>query len=370
MHICHVLETAGGGSGQVVLALAQHGLVCRDDVTVLYAPDRAEAAFVEALHALPGIRILTSPMQRRVGLRDIVDGWRLWRTLRQAGPFDIIHGHSSKAGALTRLVGPFLPGSVFYTPHAFYSMRPGASPLYGLIERVLSWLTPCVICVSMGEYRHGQKLGIVPSKLLLIPNGLTPAFTVTREQARHKMGFDDGRILFGFVGRMESQKNPLHAVAAFAKIVQSHPEAHLVMAGDGSLRAAIETECARLHLQSHIDMLGFCDAREIMPAFDGLVCSSDFETLPISFIECLHAGVPIVTTPIGGAEEAILEGLTGFVAPSFSVNDLAGALAKFLDLSAEQRRNMGENARKHAAHFTTAKMGAEYRKAYTKFKQH
>ena len=285
MRICHIIESAGGGSSQVVINLARYGLEQGDEVTVIYAPDRAEAKVVAALQALPKIKRITLPMQRAVGLHDIRDAYRLFFTLRKAGPFDIIHGHSSKAGALSRFAGLFLPGTVIYTPHAFYSMMLGKSPIYGVIERVLSWLGPCVVGVSLGEFRHGEQLGINKSKLFLIPNGTSPHFTVSREEARRHLGADENSILFGFVGRLEAQKNPVRTVDAFARIIGSFPNAHLVMVGDGLLLAEVEAERARLNMEKYIDLLGYCDARTVIPGLDCLISSSEFETLPISFLE-------------------------------------------------------------------------------------
>ncbi|NTU77165.1 MAG: glycosyltransferase family 4 protein, partial [Alphaproteobacteria bacterium] len=141
MRICHVIEAAGGGSGQVVLDLARAQRAEGQEVTVIYAPQRAEARFVKELSSLSGIKIVTSSMRRKVGLHDLADLSRLILRLRRHGPFDILHSHSSKAGALTRLANPFLPRAVHvYTPHAFMTLAPGASRLYGWIERVLSWL--------------------------------------------------------------------------------------------------------------------------------------------------------------------------------------------------------------------------------------
>lgn len=367
MRICHVIEAAGGGSGQVVLELARYGLAHGDDVTVIYAPERAEASWLAALNALPHLRLVPSTMQRKIGLRDVIDEWKLYRQLRTHGPFDIIHGHSSKAGALTRLVGPFVAGTVLYTPHGFYSMMPGIPAFYGLIERMLSWLGPAVISVSRGEWQHSEQLGIAATKRFLIPNGASPHFTVSREQARRTLAINDECVLFGFVGRMVLQKNPRRALKAFAQIATTHPRAHLIMIGDGPLRAYIESECRKLDLQERVTFVGACDARAIIPAFDALIGSSEFETLPISFLECLHAGVPILTTKVGGTDEAVIEGTTGFVARDFSDEALAEALQLFLNLSPQQRQAMARACQNHATSFRAETMGKKYRELYRRF---
>jgi glycosyltransferase involved in cell wall biosynthesis len=366
LRICHVLESCGG-SGQVVLALARHGLSRGDDVTLVYSPDRADPAFVTALSALPGLKTHSIPMQRKVGRRDIVDGWRLYRLLRRIGPFDIIHGHSSKAGALARIAGIFLPGATIYTPHGFYSMMPDTPAVYGMIERLLSYISTSIVAVSFGEFRHGVELGISSRKLALIPNGATPRFTLSREEARRNLGIHDATILFGFVGRMEPQKNPIRAIAAFAEIAAACPDVQLVMIGDGQLREKAMAERSRLNMEHRIDLLGHCDSKRVIPAFDCLICSSEFETLPISFLESLSAGVPIVTVPVGGVEEAVIDGVTGFAARYHTVEALADATGCYVACTREQRREMAENARRHAIVLSAEIMGEKYRALYQRY---
>lgn len=368
MRICHIIESAGGGSGQVVLDLARHGLDNGDDVTVLYARNRAESKFIDALTVLPGLKTLTSPMQRKVGLGDIKSAWRLFETLKKAGPFDIIHAHSSKAGALARIAGFALPGTVIYTPHCFYSMTPGASrKFYAAIEFILSWLGPKIVLVSQNEFRHARQIKIPRRKLVLIPNGISGGFPVEREQARKNLGVDEDTVVVGFVGRLEAQKNPMRALRAFRRIAGQFPRMRMVMIGDGSLRPAVENGLAEFGLKDRVFLLGQCDARSVIPAFDCLLCSSDFEAMPITFLEALAAGVPIVTTPVGGIEEAVVEGRTGFIARTRDEEGLAAALTRFLNLDIEERRKMMGASFNRAALYTAETMGTKYRELYKSF---
>jgi len=355
MRICHVLETSGGGSGRVVYELARHGLENGDDVTIIYAPDRADPSYVSLLASLADLRLFSCPMQRKIGLRDIIDAWNLYRLIRTEGPFDIIHGHSSKAGALSRIAG------------IFYSMMPNASRLYGAIEWILSWLTPCIISVSQGEFRHSEQLGILKSKLYLVPNGTTPHFASSRALTRQALGIEDNCTLFGFVGRMEPQKNPLRAIEAFAIAAANFPEARFILVGDGGLKSAAEAECAGLNLKKSVTLLGAYDALRIIPGFDCLIGSSEFETLPISFLECLSAGVPIVTTPIGGVEEVITDGVTGFAARDFTKEALAEAIGQYLGSSPQERTQMSKAALKRSKLYTASIMGDKYRELYKRF---
>jgi hypothetical protein len=140
MRICHILEATGGGSGRSVLRLVAGWVTRGYDVTLIYSPVRAEPIFLATMKSIKGLKCFPLEMHRAVGLHDIGSGIGLYRLLKQHGPFDIIHSHSSKAGGLARLVGFFLPGAAqVYTSHAFITMAPDASPVYGWIEWLLSW---------------------------------------------------------------------------------------------------------------------------------------------------------------------------------------------------------------------------------------
>ena len=215
MRVCHIIETAGGGSGQVVIDLARAGLAAGDDTTVIYAPNRAEPPFVTSLSAIPELSLLATPMRREVGPHDFIDAWRLYRCLRLAGPFDVLHGHSSKAGALVRILGLFFPDSIkIYTPHAFVTMAPGVSRFCGIIERVLSLLCDSVIAVSEAEREHAVvHIGIDETKIAVIPNGVYVG-PCDRAAARRELGYGADELIFGFVGRLLPQKNPLRVIEA------------------------------------------------------------------------------------------------------------------------------------------------------------
>jgi glycosyltransferase involved in cell wall biosynthesis len=107
-------------------------------------------------------------------------------------------------------------------------MMPDTPAVYG-IEGSLGYISTSIVAVSFGEFRHGVELGISSRKLALITNGATPRFTLSREEAHRNLGIGDATILFGFVGRMEPQKSPICAIAAFAKIAAACPDVRLVM---------------------------------------------------------------------------------------------------------------------------------------------
>jgi glycosyltransferase involved in cell wall biosynthesis len=369
MRVCHVVEAAGGGVGAVVLDLACAGVAAGDSVTVVYAPARAMPAFMHDLAAINGVQVLTTPMQRSVGLHDAADGYALYQCLANAGPFDVIHAHSSKAGALVRLAGVFLPGAKVYTPHAFMTMDPSASRIYGIIEWFLSFFGDAVVPVSANEARHAMSLGIPASKLSVIPNGVHLAYPATRENARQALGYSENEIVLGAVGRFVPQKNPLRLISAFVPLAENHPELRLALIGDGPLQPEINTAIAKAGLTHAIRCFAGKRGRDVMPGLDALGCSSDYEGFAIVFLEALAAGVPIITTPVGGAEEAVLEGETGFLSPDFTTTNLTAAMKRFLVRGKEAWAAMRKKALQHAKNFDVSVMADKHRALYQRVTQ-
>ena len=321
MRILQVLEPSGGGSGRHFVDLCA-GLQARGHaVTAVYSPLRAERRFVDELQAAGLGRVIPVAMRRAVGPWDL-SAWRqLNAVMRHHGPFDIVHGHSSKAGALTRLrpPGPHVPR--VYTPHAFRTMDPTLSArgkaLYGGIERMLGrFLTDRLICVSEDELAHAETLGIPRDRLRLVVNGVATPSASTRAAVRQRFGFTDQTLVFGFIGRLSPQKAPERLVAAFARVSPSLPQARLLMVGAGELEAEIRSQIQSSGLSERIHLISDIGGAEAVAAFDALVMPSRYEAMSYVMLEAAAAGKPLVLTDVGGAGTVLEHGVNGLLVPN------------------------------------------------------
>ncbi|WP_299966721.1 glycosyltransferase family 4 protein [uncultured Roseobacter sp.] len=357
--IALVLETSGGGSGRHALDLAEGLAAEQHRVTVIWSPVRAQADFEARLTAMEGVRNLPLEMHRAVGPHDAARLRALSTLLRAEGPFDVVHGHSSKAGALVRLLPRSIPGARIYTPHAFRTMDPTMGGrgrlIYGTIERLLARRTDRIITVSEAERQHAMEIGIAENRLTTVVNGARLPTHASRAAARAQMGLDEDAVAVGFIGRLDDQKAPLRFVEAVTKAAQQAPALRGIVIGDGPLRAEAEA----LDTRGALRFLGWQDGPALFPGLDVFCMTSHYEAMPYTLLEALHAGVPIVTTAVGGVQETVRDGENGYVLPTDCGADALTAPLVSLTSDAETRRAFGARARDLAQRRTVETMVTE-----------
>ena len=242
MRILHVVEAASTGVARHILDLSEGAVRAGHTPVVIYSPLREDNLFRAGRARLKDVSFHAVPMRRAPGPWDIPATLQVRRLVAQTGPYDVIHGHSSKGGMLARLAGIGNDGAIVYTPHAISTQDPmlgGAKRLvYGAGEKALAWLTDRIIAVSSAECEHIVGLGIPRAKLVVIPNGVAPAAGPTRQEARAALGLAEDVLAIGFVGRLSRQKAIDVLIAAFAPVAKANAKARLVVIGEGEEGAA------------------------------------------------------------------------------------------------------------------------------------
>ena len=145
------------------------------------------------------------------------------------------------------------------------------------------------------------------------------------------------------MGRLSSQKDPENLLRAFALLAPKCPRARLIMVGDGPLARPLQAEAARLGVENRVSWPGALDGPSVMPALDVFALPSRYEGFPYVILESMAAGVPIVTTRVGGAQTLIADGRNGLIVPPGDPTALANALERML-ADEEQRRSMGQES--------------------------
>jgi len=189
----------------------------------------------------------------------------------------------------------------------------------------------------------------------LIPNGVpTDEYAPdpdTRVQWRQAHGIEPYATVLVHVGRFAPPKNHALLIEAFAQ-VRSDAPLYLLLVGGGELENAVREQVAGLGLESRVRFLGIrADVADILRASDMFVLSSRVEGNPLSVMEAMAAGLPVVSTAVGGVPELVRAGETGLLVPSEDAAALAQAMQALVDDPA-RRQAMGAAARQYAvAHF-------------------
>jgi glycosyltransferase involved in cell wall biosynthesis len=301
---------------------------------------------MDALAEEYGVTPVTLPtLKRAIGLSDLASLLFLVRQIRAWRP-EILHTHTAKAGALGRvaalLAGSRRPPAIVHTFHGHvltgYFSRP-ASLAFTWIERLLARFTTCLVAVSEEVRADLIRLGVAPpERIVVIPLGFDfSRFDVPEEERRRRreafrlgLGIPLDAPVVTLVGRLE----PIKRVDRFlrvANLVEAPAEAHFLVVGDGALREELEQSPEAVKLG---DRLVWAGLREDMPdayfASDVVVVTSDNEGTAVTAIEANAAGLPVVTTRVGGMESVVTDGETGYVTAPEDEAAFAGSVGRLL----------------------------------------
>ena len=293
-------------------------------------------------------------------VRDIAATWALVRILRRLRP-DLVSLHSSKAGVLGRLARLASPHPVVFTAHG-WSFTTGIPRRqargFRQVERLAAPLANRIITVS--EYDRQLALWhriTQPWRLVTVRNGT---------QANHRVSITQHGVdtpLIVCVARLEPQKDHQRLLEALGRL-RDRPW-RLELIGDGPLQGVLEAKASALGIRERVTFAGLCDGVEERLARAQLFAlPSHWEGLPISVLEAMSVGLPVLASDVGGTAEAVCHGETGYLIPPGDTDGWTASLQRLL-ASAERRVYLGENGReRHRNAFTLERMGCETAEVY------
>jgi glycosyltransferase involved in cell wall biosynthesis len=304
-----------------------------------------------ALSEVPGLRPELRPHDDARALAHLVLAVRRFRP-------DIVHTHTAKAGMLGRLAA-VLAGKprpiIVHTYHGHVLegyFGPLSNTAYRGLERRLGRVSDRLIGVSSATVDDLVRLGVAPrSKFEVIPIGLDlDPFLAADAGAgagfRKEMGAGPDDVLLTFVGRLVPIKRVDLLVRAVAHARALGAPVRLAIVGDGPLRPELERLTRDLALADRVRFAGYRgDMVAVAAASDVAVLSSDNEGTPVSLIEAAAAGTPAAALAVGGVPDVVTPD-TGVLAAPGNAQELGEAI-RSLAHEAEERRRMGERARRH-----------------------
>lgn len=234
------------------------------------------------------------------------------------------------------------------------------------LGRYVRWLHPWLYDGACGV--SPQVMALLKRQAMPVaymPNGLDAAAPPAAEALRATLNLPASAFIFGSVGRLETAKGYAGLLRAFAQCRAAGLDAHLVIIGEGTLRAALERDIQALQLMGRAHLVGGRpQAASFIRQFDVFVSSSLWEGMATVILEAMAAGVPVIGTAISGTVELIVSPQTGLLVPPGAVTALAQACQHLFQHPAE-RAQLAQAAQQQVRQFafqpTVQKYAAFYR---------
>ena len=359
IRILRVIARLNMGGPAIHVSNLAAGLETRGYHTTLVAGSlaRGEDSMAFVAERL-GVKVVDVPdMQREVApLHDIRSIRRLTTIMREERPH-ILHTHTAKAGALARAAalaaGDARPRIVVHTFHGHvlkgYFGR-GRTAFFKQVERNLARYADVLIAVSPEVRDELVEHGIAPAgKFTVIRLGIPLEdrlgdATVDLDY-RSLYGIPSDAFVVGWVGRMTGVKDTDAVLEILRATRERGVDAVLCMVGDGPDRVRLEQVAHDLGIARSTYFVGYqTDVAGYYRLFDAFVLPSVNEGTPVSAIEALASGIPVVATRVGGVPDVVTEGVDGFLVSPRDTEAAADRLAE-LARDPELRRRFGEAGR-------------------------
>lgn len=323
----------GGGAEQLAAQLAARydrarfaSTLCATRWSPDNPPDAAAEAVLPELRAA-GVKVIGLGRKSRVDPRP----WRRLVTELRHERVDVLHTHMFGSNLWGALLGTLARTPVIVAHEHTWSFE--GAPLRRFADReVIARAAGAMIAVSREDRRRMIEIERIPAdRVRYIPNGAPPAVPPDGSDVRAELGIPAAAPVIGSVGALRAQKAYPVLLEAVALLVGRQPDLHVLIAGGGEERSLLEERIAALGLQRNVRLLGRrTDVPAVLRAVDVAVMSSDYEGMPLSILEYMAAGLPVVATRVGGVPDLVEHEVTGLLVEPRDPDGIAAAVATLL----------------------------------------
>ncbi|MEJ2862297.1 glycosyltransferase [Actinomycetospora flava] len=267
----------------------------------------------------------------------------------------VVSHHHRAALTLARVAAPLGGARSVVAAHDMDLTRVGSRVLpRQVVETLFLSSGLALLAPSQGRYLHDEE-GVGRSwrsraREFLVPNGIPapePEPPTRRAEVRAELGVEDDDVVVLMVARLSRQK--AHEVMLDALARAAHPKLRLVVVGDGARREELEGLVADRGLEKSVSFLGLRrDVPRLLAGGDVFALSSVHEGVPISVIEAMTQGLPVVATDVGALRDQVTDGVDGFLVGSGDAAALGERLVRLADDPA-LRAEFGRRARERAS---------------------
>jgi L-malate glycosyltransferase len=339
MKVVHLIDSLRVGGAQTLLVtFARQAALAGKQTHIISLREREDSPMSRSLEAL-GAHITCLP---RASLFDPRRFAHLLNALR-VGKYTHIHAHLTYANILGIAAARWLGLPVVVSMHNVLHGRQHAGWSERLEHALLKLATRIL---AVGENVGADYRPLFGQKVVTLVNAVSepaPLPAEARRALRAELTGDPNAPVLVAIGRLTEQKGFGDLIAAFAEICQTFPACHLIVAGDGRLRAELEAESAARGL-NNLHWLGMRqDVPNLLTASDIYVSAAHWEGLSIALLEAMAAGLAVVATAVGDAPQ-VVTAESGALVPPHAPVELAAAVCALLANPA-QMQALGNGAR-------------------------
>lgn len=288
---------------------------------------------------------------------------QLRRLVREHG-IDVVHAHGYKADVYAYLALRSAGLPLVSTCHNWLDTDLKVR-VYGALDRLALRRFAAVAVVSEALQTTLRLAGFDAAKLRLIPNGID--VTPFQQAAAHAEAIarSSSALRVGLVGRLSPEKGVDVFLKAAALVLREQAEVQFVIAGDGPEREALQALAAHLGIAQQVNFLGRSETMpELLASLDLVVSASRFEGLPMTILESMASGRPIIATTVGEIPTVLDGGRAGMLVPPEDNIALAQAMLALLRSPELRQTYSRQAALRVAAHFSADRMTAHYLEMY------
>lgn len=295
------------------------------------------------------IRAFLVPIPRKISaIKQIMASYRQIKNLVEQEKYQLVHCHSPIGGAIARMACREQRKKglrVIYTAHGFhfYTGAPKKNwMIFYPIEKWLSKYTDVLITICKEDYERAKQC-MNAKKIVYIPGIGVDAEGIgampKHEEKRQELGLKGDDKLLLSIGELNRNKNHEVILRAMAKLQRK--DVHLAICGKGKLENYLKQLAKELGIEKQVHLLGFrTDAKEWLTVTDIFVFPSFREGLPVSLMEAMAAGLPVVATKIRGTTDLVVPEKGGYLHGTTQVEQMAFSIGQLLD-DDRKREEMG-----------------------------
>ncbi len=343
-----LIDTIAARGGAEILAVRSTARLDRERFQPYFCASRSAASALAGELEAAGVPLLVLGRDSPASIRPWLPLARLLRNER----IDVLHAHKFGSNLWAAILGPLCGVPVVIAHEHSWAGERGRFH-QALDRRLIARSVEAFVAVAAADARQMVEVERIDPRLVRhVPNGVPAPRAAAGPFLREELGIAPGAPVIGYVGRLGAIKALDVLLDAVARLQERLPQVRVLLAGSGDEEERLRARSARLGLGERVVFLGIRpDVDRVFQAVDVSVICSDSEGMPLSALEAMAAGTPLVATRVGGLPEVVDDGVTGLLVPPRDPDALARALESVLGDEERRRRMAAASRERHRREF-------------------